>query len=73
MLIACGFEPVKGWECLYKHAKDGLFHSVYVDDFKMVGSKNSLAPMWAKLDKHLELEPPTHLMKTSTWAAGNPT
>ena len=34
-LIACGFEAVKGWECLYKHAKDGIFISVYVDDFKM--------------------------------------
>ena len=58
-LIACGFEPVTSWECLYEHAKDGLFLSVYVDDFKMAGRKDSLAPIWAKLGKHLELEPPT--------------
>ena len=33
--------------------------SVYVDDFKMAGRKDYLAPVRAKLGKHLELEPPT--------------
>ena len=27
-ILQCGFEPVKGWECLYKHYKEQLFLSV---------------------------------------------
>jgi hypothetical protein len=58
-LLECGFEPVTGWECLYKHTEEKLFLSVYVDDFKMAGNKANLAKMWKKLGTLLELEPPT--------------
>lgn len=37
LFLERGFEPVKGWECLYVHRNDKLFLSVYVDDFKMAG------------------------------------
>ena len=46
-----GFEPVIGWECLYKHPKDGLILSIYVDDFKLGGRKDKLKPMWEKLGR----------------------
>ena len=36
-LTKIGWEPVKGWECLYKHTKFKLYLSIYVDDFKMSG------------------------------------
>ena len=38
----CGFEKVDDWECLFKHHKKQLFLSVYVDDFKMGGKKESI-------------------------------
>ena len=60
-LTKCGFEPVRGWECLYKHHDAQLFLSVYVDDFKMAGRASSLAPMWEKLKQHLDLDPPVDL------------
>ena len=60
-ITKCGFTRVKGWECLYKHHEQQLFLSVYVDDFKMCGKERNLAPMWTKLGKYLDLEPPTPL------------
>ena len=60
-LFKCGFEPVRGWECLYKHPKEKLFLSVYVDDFKMAGKAEALEPMWKRIGKLLDLEPPTPL------------
>ena len=51
------FETVQGWECLYFHRQKQLFLSVYVDDLKMAGKKENLAPMWELMGKHLELEP----------------
>ena len=38
-ILACGFQPVKGWECLFVHPQDHLLLSIYVDDFKMAGWK----------------------------------
>ena len=40
------------------HKKKQLFLSIYVDDFKMAGKKENLAPMWTELRKTLNLEPP---------------
>ena len=72
-LTTCGFQPVTGWECLYKHTEAKLFLSVYVDDFKMAGRKESLAPMWAKLGKHLDLAPPTPFDENVYLGCGRPT
>ena len=36
-----------------------MFLSVYLDNIKMVGRKESWAPMWATLRKMIELEDPT--------------
>ena len=58
-LLMIGWEKVKGWECLFVHRQSQLFLSVYVDDFKMSGKKQSLAAMWDKRGEHLELDKPT--------------
>ena len=57
ILLKCGFEKVKSWECLYVHKPKQIFLSAYVDDYKMAGKKENIAPMWATLRKAgLELE-----------------
>ena len=61
----CGFEKVENWECLFKHYEKQLFLSVYVDDFKMGGKAENVAPMWEELGMNgkgtLILDPPTPL------------
>ena len=49
-------------ECLFVHRKQGLFLSVHVDDMKMVGNKQNLAPMWKKLMKNVDLDEPTSFL-----------
>ena len=49
----------RNWECLFVHRKQRLFLSVYVDDIKMSGKKQNMAPMWKKLMKHVYLDEPT--------------
>ena len=46
-----GCEKVPNWKCLFVHRKQGLFLSVYVDVIKMAGKKQSMAPMWGKIDE----------------------
>ena len=58
-ILACGFEKVHGWECMFVHRKLKLFLSVYVDDFKMAGKAENLSFMWKELGKRIELDPPT--------------
>ena len=60
-LFPIGFEKVKGWECLYVHRQDRLYLSVYVNDFKMAGRKSSLKPMWEKIKRVLDIDPPVPL------------
>ena len=60
-ILKCGFRPVTGWECLYENPTEKLYLSVYVDDFKMAGHAAALPKMWARLGKHLDLEPPIPL------------
>ena len=48
---------MKGWECMYIHKEQGLFLSVYVDDFKMAGKENNVKAMWPKIREHLDLDP----------------
>ena len=55
--MKCGFKPVKGCECFYCHAQKQVFLSVYVDDFKLAGRKESLPEVWKMLGSMLDLEP----------------
>ena len=54
-----GWERVPNWECLFVHRKQGLFFSENVDDIKMAGKKQHVAPMWKTLMKHVDLDEPT--------------
>ena len=42
---------VLNWDCLFVHRKEGFFLSVYVDDIKMAGQKQNVAPTWKKFDE----------------------
>ena len=57
-LAEIGFEKIHGWENLFVHREKKLFLSVYVDDFKMAGSKQHLKAMWEEVGKKLEMDPP---------------
>ena len=50
------------WECLFVHRKQCLFLSIFVDDIKMDGKKQNLAPMWKKLMKHVDIDEPTSFL-----------
>ena len=65
-ILKCGFEAVTGWECLYKHNKEQLFLSVYVDDFKMAGNRKNLSNMWKRLGELLDIDTPTAFEKMFT-------
>jgi hypothetical protein len=56
------FEKVKSWECLYVNRAKQLFLSAYVNEYKMVGKKANMKPMWETLRANrLDLEPPVSL------------
>ena len=58
-LSELGWEKIPNWECMFGHRKQGLFLSVYVDDIKMAGQKQSMASMWKKLMKNVDVDEPT--------------
>ena len=49
------------------HRQKGLFLSVYVDDIKLAGKKQSLDPMWKVLNKEVDLGGPTSFLDLYTW------
>ena len=61
-LMELGGEKVPNWECLFVHRKQKLFVSNYLDDIKMAGKKQNLAPMWKKLMKDVDIEEPTSFL-----------
>ena len=44
-LFELGWEKMPNWECTFVHRTQGLFLSVFVDDIKMAGKKEKMAPM----------------------------
>ena len=44
---------------MFAHRKQRLFLSVYVDDIKIAGKKQNMAPMWETLMNKLDLDEPT--------------
>ena len=47
-LMELGWEKVPNWESLFVHRKQGLYLSVDVDDIKMAGRKQNMAPTWKR-------------------------
>ena len=70
ILLELGRE-VPNWECLSVHRKQRLFLSVNVDDMKMIGKKQNMAPMWKKLMENLILTKQLHFLITYIWDALN--
>ena len=54
-----GREKVSTWEDLFVHRNQNIFLSVYVDDIKMYGKRQNMAPDWKKLMKNVDLDEPT--------------
>ena len=46
----------------FVHRKQSVFFSVYVDDIKMAGRKQSLSPLWKKWMKYVDLDEPTSFL-----------
>ena len=62
-----GFERVPGWECLYVNKSKKLFLSIYVDDFKMAGDAQNIAPPCGKdLEKNWSWNHPSAWMEMCT-------
>ena len=57
-----GWETARSWESLYVHRQADLFLSVFADDKNMAGRRTSLAPIWLKLKKSIDLEEPAPLI-----------
>ena len=63
--LGLGWDKIPHWQCLFVHRKQDLFLSEFVDDIKMVGTKQNLSPMWKKL-VYLG-EPTSFLDHVYTW------
>ena len=63
VLLELGWEKVHqlGNVCLFIE-KQGSSSSVYVDDIKMTGKMQKMAPMWKKLMKKVDLDEPTSFL-----------
>ena len=55
---------VPSWEYLSVHQKHGLFLKVHVDDIKMAGKKQNMAPRWKKLMNSVDLDEPTSFLES---------
>ena len=62
-----GWEKVPNSECTFLHRKEGLFLSVFVDDIRIAGKKQNMAPMWKKLMKNVDLDEPTSFLDHVYW------
>ena len=62
ILLKHGWEKILNWEYLFVHHQKGLFLSVYVDDIKLAGKKQNIAPMWKLLSKEVDLGEPTSFL-----------
>ena len=47
-LFPLGRQKFLSWECAYYHKEAQLLLNAYVDDLKMVGKKESIAPRWKR-------------------------
>ena len=48
-----GWENIPSWECTFVHREQGLFLSAYVDDIKMIGKKQNMAPHVEEIDENM--------------------
>ena len=55
-LRVVGFEQCPNWKSVFRHAKLNLMLVVYVDDFKLSGSKSNLSTGWQLIRSKLKME-----------------
>lgn len=55
-------DKLLSWECLYVHREEQLYLSVYFDDLKMAGKKESAKPMWEEAKVFTDLEDPKNMV-----------
>ena len=65
-LFELGWVKIPNWECMFVHRKQGLFFSENVDDIKMVGKKQNMAPMRKKKRNMWILTNPHHFLTMCT-------
>ena len=53
-----------GWECFCEPETEGLWLSVHVSDFRLVGRAGRLPDFWAQLRHYLDIEPHTEMNGT---------
>ena len=63
ILKAKGFEPIPQWRSCFRHAKLGLFLTIYVDDFKLARPKEAVAKGWDLIKEGIELDEPQDINK----------
>ena len=73
-LSALGLEKIPNWDNMFVHRKQVLFLSVFVDDIKMddikmAGKQQNLAPMLKILMKSVEVDELTSFLTTCIWDA----
>ena len=61
--MKCGFERVPNWGSVYYHPVNKCSLMIYVDDFKMSGSKAGRDASWKLLKQHLTLDDPVPLTR----------
>ena len=66
-LLALGGEKVPNWECMFVLRKQWFFLLVYVDDIKMDGKRQNMAPTWKKMMKNWTLTNPHHFLTMYIW------
>ena len=49
-------------QCVFVHRKQGSFLSENMDDIKMAGKNQNLAPNWKKLKKNVDIDEPTSFL-----------
>ena len=62
VLLELGWEKLPNWGCPIVHSKQGLVLPVCVDDIRVVGRQQNVAPMWKKLMKIVDLGEPTSFL-----------
>ena len=62
LVVSCEKDSSKKFYWDLVHRQQGLFLSVYVDDTKLAGRKQNMAPRWKKLMNNVDLREPTSFL-----------
>ena len=78
-LLAIGFKPIPEWRSCFWHADKRCLLVVYVDDFKLAGPAENIAPMWEAIRRGVKIGDPEdvglylgckHILRSATLIEG---